>query len=179
MRLANQVSIPAQESVADETPATDLCPRCAIRPRRFEQAYCLECHAEYARENRAPLAELSPIEQAKARTRSRSQALQRRGKLVPEPCGTCGGPSEKHHEDYSDPLNVQWLCRPCHLFEHGAISLPRWIQIRFDGHLAAGPIAELLARITGPMPAWWEEAAAERKKIPTFLPTAAGERKAG
>ena len=30
-----------------------------------------------------------------------------------ESCG-CGGSLEKHHEDYSKPLEIIWLCRTCH-----------------------------------------------------------------
>lgn len=37
------------------------------------------------------------------------------GKLKPEPCEVCGGfPAEAHHEDYSRPLDVKWLCRKHH-----------------------------------------------------------------
>ena len=43
------------------------------------------------------------------------------GKLVRVPC-KCGEPkSEAHHPDYSKPLEVLWLCRPCHNEEHKAI----------------------------------------------------------
>jgi hypothetical protein len=39
---------------------------------------------------------------------------------VPEPCERCGAPdAEKHHDDYSRPLAVRWLCRSCHLALHG------------------------------------------------------------
>ena len=39
------------------------------------------------------------------------------GKLVkPDSCGKCGkgGPIQAHHPDYSQPLNVEWLCGTCH-----------------------------------------------------------------
>ena len=39
----------------------------------------------------------------------------RSGNLHKEPCEICG--SEKtvaHHDDYSKPLNVRWLCQPHH-----------------------------------------------------------------
>jgi hypothetical protein len=37
----------------------------------------------------------------------------RTGKLVKMPCW-CGDLSEAHHEDYSKPLEVQWLCKKHH-----------------------------------------------------------------
>lgn len=47
------------------------------------------------------------------------QAL-RSGVLVPEPCEVCGDPkTQGHHDDYSRPLDVRWLCRAHHLEEHG------------------------------------------------------------
>jgi hypothetical protein len=47
---------------------------------------------------------------------SRAYALTylRRGILKREPCQECGSPqSEIHHPDYTKPLLVRWLCRPC------------------------------------------------------------------
>jgi hypothetical protein len=42
----------------------------------------------------------------------------RHGKLIRQPCA-CGNPkSEAHHEDYSKPLEVVWLCRRCHIDLH-------------------------------------------------------------
>lgn len=39
----------------------------------------------------------------------------RRGKLIAQPCTVCGNPDvEMHHQDYSKPLKVDWLCEPHH-----------------------------------------------------------------
>lgn len=41
------------------------------------------------------------------------------GKLVKKPCVVCNSPkSEKHHEDYTKPLEVIWLCRTHHFELH-------------------------------------------------------------
>lgn len=47
------------------------------------------------------------------------------GDLVrPDTCSRCGQPHaiiEAHHHDYSLPLDVEWLCRDCHLKLHGRL----------------------------------------------------------
>jgi hypothetical protein len=43
------------------------------------------------------------------------------GELVrPEECYECltSTPTEAHHEDYSLPLTVVWLCKKCHARKH-------------------------------------------------------------
>lgn len=41
--------------------------------------------------------------------------------LVKEPCEVCGEPkAEAHHDDYSKPYDVRWLCRPCHKAHHAS-----------------------------------------------------------
>lgn len=41
------------------------------------------------------------------------------GRLVRQPCEVCNDPkSEAHHDDYSKPLVVRWLCKPHHAEHH-------------------------------------------------------------
>jgi len=39
------------------------------------------------------------------------------GRLTPQPCVKCGKKAQAHHNDYSKPLQVVWLC-PRHHAEH-------------------------------------------------------------
>jgi len=42
------------------------------------------------------------------------------GRLVKKPCMDCGAENtQAHHFDYLKPLEVIWLCYPCHLKKHG------------------------------------------------------------
>lgn len=42
------------------------------------------------------------------------------GRLTRMPCEVCGNPeSEAHHDDYSKPLEVRWLCFKHHREHHG------------------------------------------------------------
>jgi len=43
----------------------------------------------------------------------------RRGKIPRRPCEVCGDPNaEMHHDDYSKPLDIRWLCREHHMDLH-------------------------------------------------------------
>lgn len=51
----------------------------------------------------------------------------RAGRLVREPCVFCGKPgAEAHHEDYSKPLDVWWLCRLHHERRHQVLDEIGW-----------------------------------------------------
>ena len=46
------------------------------------------------------------------------------GRLEKAPCVRCGSiKSLAHHEDYDKPLDVVWLCQPCHKARHKEIDL--------------------------------------------------------
>lgn len=54
----------------------------------------------------------------------------RDGRLLKQSCAFCGGEShEAHHHDYTKPLDVTWLCRPCHRRFH---ALERMAKYRED-----------------------------------------------
>jgi len=50
---------------------------------------------------------------------SRVARAVRNGGLVRQPCCRCGeAKTVAHHEDYDKPLEVIWLCQPCHKQRH-------------------------------------------------------------
>lgn len=60
-----------------------------------------------------------PEAKEKIAARNKVKHLCRVGKMQRGDCEYCGKPNaEAHHEDYSRPLDVRWLCRQCHSLEH-------------------------------------------------------------
>lgn len=48
----------------------------------------------------------------------------KRGELVREVCVKCGREDTfAHHEDYDKPLEIVWLCQPCHSKRHKELKL--------------------------------------------------------
>jgi len=99
------------------------CTRCdTIQNRRK--------HAEYYREydrarsslphrqakRQEVLARQTADEPEKLKARNAANNALRDGRIRREPCYFCGATEdlEMHHPDYSQPLRVYWLCRPCH-----------------------------------------------------------------
>jgi hypothetical protein len=101
------------------------CSKCDVPlevSRVDKQRYCKSCHAEYMRSNRKKHSQLSDTQRFKANARSYLNVYIRRGIVIKQPCCKCDNPiAEAHHEDYSKPLDVMWLCRSCHLSYHKLI----------------------------------------------------------
>lgn len=56
-----------------------------------------------------------PENRLKIQARNKIKHLCRVGKVTRGPCEVCGGsPTHAHHDDYTKPLDVRWLCRQCH-----------------------------------------------------------------
>ena len=56
---------------------------------------------------------------AKREARRQVSAAIQHGAMVKQPCVVCGArQSEGHHDDYSRPLDVIWLCRRHHVARH-------------------------------------------------------------
>lgn len=60
----------------------------------------------------------------KTKTRNATRRLIASGRLKRKSCEKCGSYGQAHHEDYSDPYNVRWLCVKHHREEHTA-KLPK------------------------------------------------------
>lgn len=96
------------------------CYRCGEpQPPERAHGYCRRCFNAYSRERR-----VLPEQRRKNLARYQSKKAHRAGVLTSRPCQRCGDPDiEMHHRDYDQPLQIDWLCRSCHLQEHDQI---RW-----------------------------------------------------
>ena len=95
------------------------CSSCGGKNDRSPQRYCHDCHAQYQRIHRPEHSKMPPEAQKRANCRSYANTYRRRGLLTAQPCEGCGEKKvQMHHEDYDKPLQVRWLCRACHLYEH-------------------------------------------------------------
>ncbi len=85
----------------------------------------LETKRRYRTKNRQMLIMKDSLRHAAHPEKRRASAAARyaikQGVLVKGTCESCGTGEcvEGHHEDYANPLDVNWLCRSCHLLLHG------------------------------------------------------------
>jgi transcriptional regulator with XRE-family HTH domain len=74
-----------------------------------------------------PAKPLTPFHVLQEKKKNRARYLVNRAiknrRLTRQPCEVCGEVgAEAHHEDYSKPLDVVWLCRPHHGERHRMIN---------------------------------------------------------
>lgn len=109
------------------------CKACTKKDVSANYAKRRKQYSEYDRQRykdparRAKLAEytnrrrkLNPV---KAKAWRQVHYALRTGKLRRLPCSSCGSKKnvQAHHEDYSKPLDVVWLCFVCHREHHGQV----------------------------------------------------------
>lgn len=80
--------------------------------------------------------ELHPVLLQKRTARNRAKVAIRTGRLVRQPCEDCGAEPgivdgrqviDAHHDDYSKPLEVRWLCFRCHALV--PVSIEPWMTL--------------------------------------------------
>lgn len=108
--------------------------RCKECIKESHAAYYKKNKEEILRKNRewtsthkGRMSELSRCWRVKNREKTRAWAILgnevRKGRVIKRPCEVCGSPkAEAHHDDYSKPLAVRWLCKDHHEERHhGAV----------------------------------------------------------
>lgn len=84
--------------------------------RAAQQAYYVNDGGSAQRRAAAAWAERNP---EKIRAQQLAGNAIRDGRLLKEPCEVCGNERvDAHHDDYSKPLDVRWLCRKHHMQHH-------------------------------------------------------------
>ena len=95
------------------------CITCSVSERRiYRKANLDKIHAD----NKRYAKKYMEVNKQKYRTRYATTNKIRDGKLHPQPCSVCGSEINihAHHNDYSKPLEVVWLCYEHHMEMHRA-----------------------------------------------------------
>lgn len=120
-----------------------VCKKCGVSKEATlfynKDSSCKECRKKRVRENRLDNVEYyrefdrrrGNRQRASYQTERRSEYPNkykahtivnnsiRDGKLIKRDCEVCGRvDTHAHHNDYSKPLDVSWLCPPCHFEWH-------------------------------------------------------------
>lgn len=113
-----------------------LCSKCDAVKERKQDQYCCACRAKMKRERYA-LKKSDPnfmmLERQKAikkfqenedarlkkNCREATHRAIKTGKILKQKCEICGEEEvQSHHDDYTDPFNVRWLCIKHHTQHH-------------------------------------------------------------
>jgi hypothetical protein len=95
------------------------CKRDAARDRRLEKKAANPNFAVEEREKRNERLERDELHRFKVAARVFTMRAINQGMLIRKPCEVCGLEKvDAHHDDYTKPLEVRWLCRKHHLEHH-------------------------------------------------------------
>lgn len=101
------------------------CKRCTKVDVRARRKVNLQHYVDYDRERsknperQAAITKSSNQDPLKVWARQATKSALKRGVLVRQPCEVCGDErSDGHHEDYTKPLEIRWLCRQHHMEAH-------------------------------------------------------------
>ena len=101
------------------------CEACARQYFKAHRADYKRRAREHYQRNRASIiaktCRIAREQPEKHRARAQVRYRKKQGQLEPKPCATCGASNNitvAHHEDYSAPLDVVWLCPKCHWAIH-------------------------------------------------------------
>ena len=101
------------------------CKKCTRYDVRANRRLRIDYYVEYDRRRYREGRHNPNPDPFKERARLAVRNAVRRGKLTKAPCEVCGDPkSEAHHEDYTKPLDVIWLCRKHHRNAHRILEEP-------------------------------------------------------
>lgn len=104
------------------------CAKAAVRANRLNK---LAYYRQYDRERASRPERRANTVRVVTRMRTNKPAAYRAhsavsnavrdGRLERKPCEACGADRAfGHHDDYAKPLDVRWLCQPCHVAWHHA-----------------------------------------------------------
>lgn len=116
------------------------CRQCASEKARVKPGVCRVCSVPYVRVRKCGCAEMESQKRLEMKNdqkyndfffkeevrRITAKAI-KKGIITRQPCQVCGIEKvDAHHEDYTKPLDVLWLCRLHHMQHHyGKISLKK------------------------------------------------------
>lgn len=113
-----------------KTGYTSRCKECqnkaASRYRKDNPEKVKESKDKYKEHNRKAindsLVKYAKHNKEKKRAHGLVQKALEKGTLIKAACESCGKlEAEAHHEDYTKPLEVIWLCRYCHKQRHTSL----------------------------------------------------------
>lgn len=104
-------------------PSLKMCPKCEVmrEPELFYSVKSVHKSCVLCRRPSRKFDEIKYIEfRKKQNIRHRTRYAISIGKLIKGLCESCGTDKDiqAHHEDYDKPLEINWLCKPCHMTHH-------------------------------------------------------------